>query len=256
VPTRILSIAANTFRETVRNKILYAILAFALLVIGLSWFLANLSVGEVMRIIVDVGLASIQFFGVVMAVFIGITLVNQEMEKRTVYLILSKPVRRWEFIVGKAAGLSGTLALITLVMAIVLFLVHRAYGGKPEPGIFIACAGIYMELVLLICLASLFSTFTTPVLSAIFTLAMFLVGHVSRDLLYFGGGSDMPAVRWLSKGIFYALPNLEIFNWKNEAVYGSLRSAAALLDAGGYLVCYGGAVLLLACILFAGKDFK
>jgi len=256
VAARILSIAANTFRETIRNKILYAILAFALLVIGLSWFLADLSVGELTRIIADVGLASIQFFGVVMAVFIGITLVNQEMEKRTVYLILSKPVRRWEFIVGKAAGLSGTLALITLVMAAVLFLIHRTYGGSSEPGIFIACGGIYMELVLLICLASLFSTFTTPVLSAIFTLAMFLVGHVSKDLLFFGGRSEVPVVRWISGLIFYALPNLENFNWKNEVVYGSLRSAEVLLSAFGYLVSYGGGVLLLACLLFARKDFK
>ncbi len=256
MPDRILSIAANTFRETIRNKIMYAILAFALLVIGLSYFLADLSVGELTRIIVDVGLACIHFFGVIVAVFIGITLVNQEMERRTVYLILSKPVRRWEFVVGKAAGLSGTLALIVLVMAVVLFLVHRAYGGRPEAGIFIASAGIYMELVLLICLASLFSTFTTPVLSAIFTIAMFLVGHVSKDLLFFGGRSDVPAVRWLSEGVFYALPNLENFNWKNEVVYGKLRSAGVLLNAGSYLVFYGGAVLLLACLLFARKDFK
>jgi ABC-type transport system involved in multi-copper enzyme maturation permease subunit len=256
VRDRIVSIAANTFRETIRNKILYAILAFALVVIGLSYFLADLSVGELTRIIADVGLACIHFFGVIIAVFIGITLVNQEMDRRTIFLILSKPVRRWEFVVGKVAGLSATLFLITLVMAGVLFLIHAAYGGRPEAGIFVASAGIFMELVLLTCLASLFSTFTTPVLSAIFTLAMFLVGHVSKDLLFFGGRSQLPAVRWLSEGIFYGLPNLENFNWKNEVVYGKVRSAMLLLDAGGYLLLYGGAVMLLACLLFARKDFK
>lgn len=253
---RLLAIAANTFRETIRNKILYAILAFALLVIGLTWFLADLSVGELSRIIADVGLASIHVFGVIMAVFIGITLVNQEMERKTVYLILSKPVPRWEFIVGKVAGLSGTLALTTLVMAVVLFLVHAAYGRRPETGILVASAGIYMELVLLICIASLFSTFTTPVLSAIFTIAMFLLGHVSKDLLFFGGRSGAPAVRWLSHVLFYAIPNLEHFNWKNDVAYGRGPSPALIASAAGYLASYGATILAAACALFSRKDFK
>ncbi len=253
---RILSIAANTFRETIRNKILYAILAFALFVIGLSYFLADLSVGELTRIIADVGLACIHLFGVIIAVFIGITLVSQEVERKTVYLILSRPVPRWEFILGKAAGLGATLFLITLVMAVTLFLVHAAYGGVAEAGILVASAGIYMELVLLICLASFFSSFTTPVLSAIFTLSMLLIGHVSKDLLVFGGRSASGTVRALSSALFYILPNLENFNWKNEVVYGGARSAAVLLLAAGYLAAYGAAVLLLACLLFSRKDFK
>ncbi len=243
---RILSIAANTFRETIRNKILYAILAFALLVIGMTYFLADLSVGELTRIIADVGLACIHIFGVIMAVFIGITLVNQEMERKTVYLILSKPVPRWEFVAGKVAGLSGTLAMTTFVMSFVLFLVHAAYGKRPDAGILVASAGIYMELVLLICLASLFSTFTTPVLSAIFTIAMFLLGHVSKDLLFFGGRSEVPAVRFLSRMLFYALPNLGHFNWKNEVVYGRGPSPALVASAAGYLASYGAAVLVAA----------
>ena len=253
---RIFSIAANTFRETIRNKILYAILAFSLLVIGLSWFLADLSVGELARIIVDVGLASIHLFGVIMAVFIGITLVSNEVERKTIYLILSRPVPRWEFIVGKALGLCGTLALITLVMASTLFLLHLGYGEVPETGILLASMGIYMELILLICLASLFSSFTTPVLSAIFTLSMFLIGHVSKDLVVFGERSATATVRVVSKFLFYLLPNLENFNWKNEVVYGEVRSFSVLLYPAGYLLCYCSAVLLLACLLFLRKDFK
>lgn len=254
----IFSIAANTFRETIRNKILYAILAFALFVIGLTFFLADLSVGDLARIIADVGLASIHIFGVIMAVFIGITLVSNEVERKTVYLILSKPVPRWEFIVGKALGLSLTLALTTLVMALLLFVVHAGYkyGGRAEPGIFVASAGIYMELVLLICLASFFSTFTTPVLSAIFTLSMFLIGHLTKDLLIFGGRSKSAMVQWTSKVLFYLLPNLENFNWKNEVPYGGARSLSVVPLAAGYLLAYAAAVLLLACLLFSRKDFK
>jgi ABC-type transport system involved in multi-copper enzyme maturation permease subunit len=256
VGDRILSIASNTFRETIRNKILYAILAFALLIIGLSWFLADLSVGELTRIIADVGLACIHIFGVIMAVFIGITLVSNEIERKTIYLILSRPVPRWEFIVGKAAGLCITLALVTLVMAMTLFVTHGGYGGVWETGILLASAGIYMELVLLICLASLFSSFTTPVLSAIFTLSMFLIGHVSGDLLVFGARASSAAMRVASGVLYYVLPNLENFNWKNEVVYGEVRSAAVLLFPAGYLLCYCSALLFLACLIFSRKDFR
>ena len=255
---RIASIAANTFRESIRNKILYAILAFALFVIGLTVFLADLSMGDLARIITDIGLASIHVFGVIMAVFIGITLVSQEVERKTVYLILSKPVPRWEFVVGKALGLSLTLALTTLVMAVLLFLVQAVYwyGGSTEPGIFVASAGIYMELVLLVCLASFFSTFTTPVLSAIFTISMFVIGHVTKDLVVFGGRSSSAVVRGAAQVLYYVLPNLENFNWKNEVVYGGARSLAVIPLAAGYLLSYAGAVLLLACLLFSRKDFK
>lgn len=255
---RVFAIAANTFRETIRNKILYAILAFALFMIGMTFFLADLSVGEFARIIANIGLGCIHAFGVVMAVFLGITLVSQEVEKKTVYLILSKPVPRWEFVVGKTAGLSLTLALTTLAMAVVLFLVHAGYrlGGGAEAGIFIAAAGVYMELVLLVCLASLFSTFTTPVLSAIFTLSAFVIGHVTGDLLAFGSLSESAAVRGASMGLYYLLPNLEIFNWKNDVVYGGVRSPSLIALPAAYLAAYGAAVLCLACLLFSRKDFK
>ena len=253
---RILSIAANTFRETIRNKILYAILAFALFVIGLSYFLADLSVGDLARIIADVGLACIHIFGVIMAVFLGITLVSHEVERKTVYLILSRPVARWEFILGKAGGLCGTLFLTSLVMAVTLFAIHAGFLGAPEVGIFIASAGIYMELVLLTCLASLFSSFTTPVLSAIFTLSMFLIGHVSKDLIVFGSRAASGTVRAASAVLFYLLPNLENFNWKNEVVYGSARSGAVIPLAAAYLLAYCAAVLVLACLIFSRKDFK
>jgi ABC-type transport system involved in multi-copper enzyme maturation permease subunit len=255
---RILSIAANTFRETIRNKILYAILAFALFVIGMTFFLADLSVGDFARIIADVGLASIHVFGVIMAIFLGINLISNEVDRKTIYIILSKPVRRHEFILGKTLGLSFTLALTTLAMTTVLFFVHLVYqyGGRAEPGIFIASAGIYMELVLLTCIASLFSTFTTPVLSAIFTISLFLVGHLMNYLHAVGDQSKIPGVRWGSRVLFYLLPNLENFNWKNEVAYGALRSASVLGWAAGYLVTYAACVLFLSCLLFARKDFK
>jgi ABC-type transport system involved in multi-copper enzyme maturation permease subunit len=232
------------------------ILAFALFVIGLTWFLADLSMGELTRIIVDVGLTSIHLFGVTIAVFLGITLVSQEVDRKTIYLILSKPVPRWEFVAGKAAGLSSTLFLTTALMAVTLFVVHFLYGGKAETGILVASAGIYLELVLLVCIATFFSTFTTSTLSAMFTLALFLIGHLSAHLVRFGGQSKSAVVRAASAGLFYLLPNLEIFNLKNGVVHGDARSLEALAGMAGYFACYGGAVLLLACLLFERKDFK
>jgi ABC-type transport system involved in multi-copper enzyme maturation permease subunit len=253
---RLASIAGNTFRETIRNKVLYIILAFALLIIGLTYFLATLSVGEMDRIIAHVGLACIHVFGVVMAVFIGITLVSREMERKTIYLVLSRPVPRWEFVVGKAAGLSATLLLVTLVMASMVFLVYLAFGGGMETGIFTASAGIYLELVLLTCLATLFSSFTTPVLSAIFTLSFFFIGHVSGSLAAVGTRSASATARWAPTVLFYLLPNLEHFNWKNEVVYGGARDLSLIVPAAGYFLCYGAAVLLVACLIFSRKDLK
>jgi len=224
----------------------------------MTFFLADLSVGDFARIIADVGLASIHIFGVIMAVFLGINLVSNEVDRKTIYVILSKPVRRFEFIFGKTLGLGVTLALTTLAMATVLFIVHLSYRyvGRAEAGIFIASAGIYMELLLLICLATLFSTFTTPVLSAIFTLSLVLVGHLTKYLYVLGEQSKVAAVRWSSRVIFFLLPNLENFNWKNEAAYGSLNSFSVLGWAAGYLVAYAACVLCLSCLLFARKDFK
>ena len=253
---RLLSVAANTFRETVRNKILYVILAFALVVIGLTWFLADLSMGDLSRIVADVGLASIHLFGVAIAVFLGITLVSQELERKTIYIVLSKPVPRWEFVLGKAAGLSATILLTTSVMATTLFAIYAAYSGEAEAGIFVASAGVYLELVLLVCLATLFSTFTTPTLSAMFTLALFAIGHLSHTLFALGGRAKSAVARSAASALFYLLPNLEVFNWKNGVVYGEVRSPAVLLPAAAYLVCYGSAVLLCACLLFSRKDFK
>jgi len=255
---RIVSIAANTFRETIRNKILYAILAFAMFAIGTTFFLADLSVGDFARIVADLGLASIHLFGVVMAVFLGIHLVSNELERKTIYIILSKPVRRFEFLLGKTIGLGVTLALTTLAMATVLFLVHLSYryGGRAEPGIFIASAGIYMELLLLTCLATLFSTFTTPVLSAIFTLSLFVIGHVSDYLYAAGERSGSVAVRWGSRFLFHLLPNLENFNWKDEVAYGTLKSLSVIGWAAGYLLSYAACVLVVSFLLFSRKDFK
>lgn len=256
--SRLFSIAANTCRETIRNKVLYVILAFGVLVLGLTFFLADLSMGELARIIADVGLSALHGFGVVMAVFLGITLVHREVERRTVYVVLSKPVPRWEFVVGKALGLGATLAITTAVMAAVLFAVHASYrwGGGVEPGILVASLGIYLELLLLVCLASLFSTFTTPELSAIFTLSAFLIGHLTGDLLVFGGRSESALVRESARALYFLLPNLEIFNWKNEVVYGGVPVGRVVPLALGYLLAYGSAVLVAACLLFSRKDFK
>ena len=255
---RILSIASNTFRETIRNKILYAILAFALFAIGMTFFLADLSVGDFARIIADVGLASIHVFGVVMAVFLGINLVSNEVDRKTIYIILSKPVRRFEFIFGKTLGLSVTLLLTTLAMATVLFLVHLSYGkgGRAEVGIFIASAGIYMELVLLTCLASLFSTFTTSVLSAIFTLSLFLVGHLTKYLYVLGEQSKVTAVRWGSRFIFFLLPNLEKFDVKHAVVHGMPIEGAYVLWTVVYGLLYILFLIGLAAAIFERRDFK
>ena len=209
----------------------------------MTFFLADLSVGDFARIIADVGLASIHVFGVIMAVFLGITLVSNEMDRKTIYIVLSKPVRRFEFIFGKTLGLSVTLLLTTLgdgdgPLPRAPFLPVRREGGGRDLH---RLRGDLHGTGAAHCLASLFSTFTTPVLSAIFTLSLFLVGHLTKYLYVLGGAVEgRPAVRWGSRFLFYLLPNLEIFNWKNEVAYGGLKSFSILGWAAGYLVCLRG----------------
>lgn len=253
---RIVQVAANTFRETVRDKFFYSIVVFSVFVIGLTYYLAELSVGDFNRVLIDFGLGAIHVFSVLVAIFLGITLLSKEVEKRTVYVILSRPVRRWEFIVGKFAGLFLTAAVSVAVMTVVLFLLVLAQSGRWFWGLWGASAGILLELGVLIGFSIVFSTFTTATMAAVFSFSAFVLGHLSRDLVFFGGRSSVPAVRTLSRALFLALPNLETFNYRNDVIYGDVRGAAFYGYAGGYFLAYLALLLLVSSVIFSRRDLK
>lgn len=252
---RVLSIALNTFRENLREKLLYNLLIFALLMIGSSVLLTRLTVGEWDRLIIDLGLSSMNIFGVLIAIFVGISLVNKEIEKRTIYTIVSKPVPRYEFLLGKYLGLVITLFINTMVMAVGLLAVMMYLNAPITVLLFEALGLIFMEFLVVTAVALLFSTFTSATLSAIFTLAIYVVGHLSSDLKLFG--EKMGEVgKAVLNSIYYVMPNLERFNLKGQVIHHVDVSASQLVLTAAYGVSYVVLLLLIASVIFQRRDFQ
>ncbi len=249
-------ICINTFRETVRDRILYNLLAFALLMIGSTVYLATLTIAEHVKIVTDFGLAAISLFGVIIAIFVGIGLVFKELDKRTIYTVLSKPISRYEFVLGKYLGLLLTLLVNLVIMATGLILILKLFGDVLTPSLFWAIYFIYLELMVITALTIFFSSFTTPTLSAMFTLGLFVIGHLSLDLKLLGAKSESLMVRYLSKLIYYSLPNLENFNLKGVVVYQMSVSPEKILLVTGYGLLYVMVLLVLAMVIFQKRDFK
>lgn len=252
---KVWSIALNTFRENLRDKLLYNLLVFALLMIGSSLLLMRLTLGEFHRLLLNVGLGSINIFGVLIAIFVGIGLVNKEIEKKTIYTIVSKPVARYQFLIGKYLGLTLTLFVNTLIMAAGLLLVLVAQNVPIESMLFKALGLIFMEFMVITAVALLCSTFTSATLSAIFTLATYVIGHLTADLKTFGEKLD-EGMRALVTGLYYILPNLERFNLKGNVIHHIEVSGTDLLLIVVYGLTYVAFLLMSASIIFQRRDFR
>ncbi len=248
-------IALNTFREAVRDRILYLLLFFAAVSIGFSRVLALLTVGDRVKIIEDVGLASISFFGALMAILIGTGLVYKEIEKRTIFTLISKPIRRAEFILGKFFGLVLTLLVMTALMSLIFVALVYAHTFRIEWSLLAALGFLMLELMLITAVAILFSSFSTPILSSLFSLSFYLIGHFSWSLETLIRKMRPGFGRTLVRILYPALPDLESFNFKTEVVHGLAIPAAAWLTAPAYALCYTAFVLGLAILVFRRRDF-
>ncbi len=253
---RIWAIATNTVRETIRNKLLYSLFFFAVLVIGSAVLIASLSYVEGERIIQDVGLAAIRLFSVGIAVFVGIGLIHGEVERRTIYTILSKPVTRAEFLVGKYFGLVMTVWLVLVLMSIAFVVVCQASEVTVDGGHAIALMMIGMELTVIVAIATLFSSFTTPMLAALFTLGLYSLGHLSRDLLALGEQADLVSVRVAALWMYRLLPDLESFNFTLEAVHGLPITASEVGLPILYGLGYATILLFAATLIFSRRDMR
>jgi ABC-type transport system involved in multi-copper enzyme maturation permease subunit len=253
---RIASFALNTFREATRNKLLYNLLLFAILMIASSIALAQLHIGYSMRIYRDVGLGAIALFGVLIAIFVGINLVHRELAQRTVYTLLAKPVHRWEFLLGKAAGLVALLALEIAVMSACFFAVLWMQGSQLTAGLFWAIGLTFLELVLVTSVAVFFSSFTTPYLAGMFTVGLWVIGHLLADLRAFGVHSQVEGLRALTDALYWTLPNLDRLDLKAEAAAGMPLTAARVGLAALYAVSYSAALLAAAMVMFRRRDFR
>lgn len=255
---RITTIAVNTFREAVRDRVLYNLIVFALLLVASSILFGQISIGIERLILVNLGLTAISIFGIIIAIFIGIGLVSKEMEKRTLYTVLARPVRRWEFILGKFFGLAGTLVVNTLFMAAGFFVtlavvVHRFQ--RQDGWLLVALYFIVLEFFIITAITLLFSTFSSPLLSAIFTLAIFIIGTFAEDLRGFAAMMSGP-VRWLAIGAAHIVPNFAAFNVISQVAHGQGVTPTLVLLNSLYTLFYGGAAIAGAVLIFERRNLK
>lgn len=252
----IATIASNTLREAIRSKVLYIFLVFAVIMIGAGILVSTLSYVERPRIMQDVGFAAIRLFGVAIAVFVGIGLVHKEVERRTIYTILSKPISRSVFLLGKYFGLVATVWLITFVMALAFVVVSYATEATVTLAHYAAFALSAMELCLITAIALFFSSFTTPMFASLFSVGIYLAGHLSRDLRDLGAASDSQAFKTFGAWAHRILPDLEGFNLTTQAVHGMSVTFEEFWYPIFYAIGYATVILLAAMLTFEKRDFR
>ena len=263
------TVAVSVFRESVRDKVLYNLVAFAVLLMAASYLIGQLTAGQDIKIIKDLGLAAIATFGLMIAVFIGIGLVWKEVERRSIYSVLSKPLSRAEFIVGKYCGLGLTLLVNVSVMVVAWYVVLAYMASTVSPGVRAEWAApatdlgmmravglIVIELMLVTAIALFFSTFSSPFLSAGLTLGLWVIGHFNADLKNFQSVVESPVAAWFARGLYYVLPNFSAFDVKSLAVHAQPIAGGLIAMNAVYAAAYIGVLLIASALIFARRDFK
>jgi len=258
---RIIAIAHNTFREAVRNKILYSLLFFAIVLIISALALGELTLGEQVRLTRDLGLYGIDMFGVLIAIFLGVNLLYKELSLKTIYTILPKPIHRFEFVTGKWLGMLVTLAIQIAVMGAVLYLALYLQGAEPEVQTAKAIFLLYLNVMVITSIALVFSSFSSPFLSGIFAIGVFIVGRSIADLQMIGdraGGTTKTVI----DASIHVIPNLQLFfpsgtivGAERVTVNGAFVNAEYLTNASVYGVGYSLVALFVAIIIFSRRDF-
>lgn len=262
-------IAVNVFRESVRDKVLYNLVLFAILMMAASYLIGQLTAGQDIKIIKDLGLAAIGLFGLFIAVFIGIQLVSKEVERRSIYSLVSKPVQRHQIVLGKYAGLLLTLAVNVGVMVAAFYVVLGymqwvapqpmldALDAPPmDPRMLKAVLLIFGQLSIVTAIALFFSSFSSPILSASFTLGIYIAGHFSADLRNFDQVVDSPAAQALARGMYWILPNFAPFDVKAQVVHALPVPVGYIALTLAYAAAYIAVLLAVAVLIFSRRDFK
>jgi ABC-type transport system involved in multi-copper enzyme maturation permease subunit len=256
--SRLSAITLNTFREAVRDRVLYNLIVFVLLLVASAPLFGQISIGIERLILVNVGLSSISLFGTIIAILVGIGLVSKEIEKKTLYTILSRPVRRWEFIVGKYFGLLLTLVVNTALMTVGLYiaLLVTAHSLKRADALLlVAIYCIVLQFMIMVALTLLFSSFSTPVFSAIFAFALFVIGTFAEDLKNFAAMSH-GVTQWLATAAAYVVPNFASLNVISQAAHEQPISGSLVAFNTLYALLYSGAVTATAVLIFERRNLK
>lgn len=249
-----LLIAANTFKETIRNRVLYNVLLFAGIVIVLSVSFGEWSVFARVQVMQDFGLATMSISGLLLAVFIGVGMLGREIGGRTVHALATKPVHRYTIIVGKFAGLMATLLLNFGAMTLMFLAALWKMGGGSGLNVLPAVLLIWVEMAVIVAVSVLFSTFTNATLAAIFTIAFYVAGHFNDLVDVATVEGHYPWLATLLHGVYYVLPNLEHFNIRGRVVYELAVPAGFVGTAVVYGCLYVALFLLLSCAVFGRKD--
>ena len=262
-------VATAVFRESVRDRVFYNLVLFAVLLVAASILLAQLTAGQDVKIVKDLGLAATSMFGLFIAIFVGINLVSKEVDRRSIYPLLAKPVRRSDFIVGKYAGLLLTLLVNMAVMAAALYTVLwvlargvpaniQAVWDAPamDPALLKAILLIYIDLAVVTAVAIFFSSYSSPLLSAAFTLGVYVIGQFNADLRRMDAIVSSPALASIAKACYYVLPDFARFDVKLAVVHGLPVTWTYMASTMAYAGAYVAALLFGAALIFARRDFK
>ncbi len=268
---KVFAIAKNTFKEAVRNRVLYLLLIFAILMIGSSRILAFLTISAHVRVIKDIGLFGINFCGVLIAILVGIGLVYNEIDKKTIYTIISKPIHRYQFILGKYFGLLITIYVNLLIMSVFFLSMIMVLGIEFHISLLYAIFYTALELAIITALAILFSSFSNPTMSAIYTLIMFIIGRLNEDILRFAqylaresqkiidAGKEVPAFNVFMKGfanvVCRVVPNLGLYNIRAEVIHNP-DTVAISWEPVLYAFTYSVFLLFIAVFIFQRRNFK
>jgi len=252
---RVVAVAVNTFRETIRDRILGVILLFALAMIVASLWLASISLGQEDRMIKDFGLLAISVFGLIVAAFVAANLVRKEVEKRTVFIIFSKPVSRSEFIWGKFLGLAATMLAVLAGMTVFLFALAWFVDKSPSGSLLVAGLLIYLQLLVVMAVTMLFATMTSAILASVWGICVYVAGQLSHNVLSMAHAGHAGSAHVMSALVFYVVPNLSAVDIRAAVVGEGAVARSSLLGWGVYLIAYLVVALLIATAIFRRKEF-
>lgn len=268
-PSAIRKVAVAVFKESVRDRVPYSLVLFAVVLMAASFLMSRLTAGQDLKVIKDLGLATMNAIGLLIAIFIGTGLVSKEVERRSIYAVLAKPLSRSSFIVGKYLGLVFTLAANLGMMTIAFYAMMQYMAVTTDdwikqgwrapaldPRLLVPVVLIGVQLMLTTAVALFFSTFSSPLLAMLLTLGVWVAGHFSGDLRNFQAAVDSPAAIALARGLYYALPNLAAIDVKNDIVHGRAVPWQSVGIGVAALLSYVGVLVTGAVLIFNRRDFK
>jgi ABC-type transport system involved in multi-copper enzyme maturation permease subunit len=247
-------VAKNTFREIIRDRILYGLFVFAALLIGLSLALGQLSFAEQARIATNFGFAAMHLSAVILSIFVGSTLVAREIDKKTIFTLLVRPINRTQFLIGKVVGMMGVITFSSLLIGIVLVGILSTMGVNFNSLFVIGIYGVLLEAIVLLALTIFFGTFSSSLLSVSFVLGLFLIGHWLDSLKFFAEKSEAPEFIFFAKTISTIITNLEAFNWRALFTYNKDIPMEQLYASTGYALAWVLVLISVASLILKGRD--